>query len=138
MSGEVRAQGPSGVEVGIQGLTLLQRPEWWGGALAGAYRPGGKARISLTLGAGRTGGRWSGRGELLAHLLLAPARQSGVGVYGFGGIAGAAGPRDQGFLVLGLGVERAPARYSGWMLEAGVGGGLRLAAGWRWRKFRSP
>jgi hypothetical protein len=138
VSGEARAQGPAGVEAGIQGLILSQRPVWWGGALVGGYRPGGKARLSVTLGAGRTDSRWSARGELLAHLLLSPARRSGAGVYGFGGIAGTAGPRDQGYLVLGLGVERAPALGSGWMLEAGVGGGLRLAAGWRWRRFRAP
>jgi len=134
-----RAQGgPTGVEFGIQGLALLQRAEWWGAAMSGAYRPGGKARLSVTLGAGRTAGDWSGRGELLAHLLLAPARRTGAGLYGFGGIAGTTGPRDQGYLVLGLGLESAPARGSGWMVEAGVGGGLRLAAGWRWRRVRSP
>ncbi|HSB55661.1 MAG TPA: hypothetical protein VLD58_14975, partial [Gemmatimonadales bacterium] len=77
--------------------------------------------------------RLAGRGELLAQFLLSPGRTRGAGLYGLGGVAGQAGRRDRGFLVLGLGLEGAPGGASGWFAEAGVGGGARVAAGWRWR-----
>jgi hypothetical protein len=131
----VQAQADRGYEVGIQGLTLLQDPVWLGGAMYGAWRPGGGVRLGLTIGAGSLDGRFSGRGELLAHFLLSPGRRRGVGLYGIGGIAGVAGPRDQGYLILGLGLEQAPGSRSGWAIEAGVGGGVRVAVGWRWRRL---
>jgi len=131
-------QEPAGLEAGIHGLTLVEDPAWLGGGLYGAYRPGGKARIALAIGAGSLAGRLSGRSELMAHFLLSPGRRSGVGVYGLGGFAGVIGPRDQGYLVMGLGLERAPGAGSGWVVEAGVGGGARLLVGWRWRWLAPP
>ena len=41
-------------------------------------------------------------------------------------------------VVLTLGLEARPAARDGWFVEAGVGGGARLAAGYRWRRFSSP
>ena len=135
---DIEAQEGQGYEVGLHGLTLLENPAWLGGAFYGAWRPGGKARLALTIGAGSIDGRLSGRSELLAQFLLSPGRRSGVGLYGLGGIAGVIGPRDQGYLVLGLGLERAPRAGAGWAIEAGVGGGVRLAVGWRWRWLTPP
>jgi hypothetical protein len=54
-------------------------------------------------------------------------------MYGLGGVAGQVGRGSQGYVVLGLGLERAPGGRSGWALEAGVGGGVRVTVGWRWR-----
>jgi hypothetical protein len=55
-------------------------------------------------------------------------------VYGAGGVAVAGGPVDQGYVVLTLGIEGRPGARSGWFAEAGVGGGVRLALGYRWRR----
>lgn len=132
------AQQLQGYELGFQGLLLLQDPVWSGGALHGAWRPGGGARFSLGLGLGSADGELSGRGELLAHFLLSPERASGVGPYAFGGAAVVTGSRHQGYLVLGLGLEGRPGGRSGWFLEGGVGGGARIAAGWRWRRLARP
>lgn len=132
------AQQVRGYEIGVQGLALVQDPVWAGGGLYAAWRPAGAARFSLSLGAGGVDGKASGRGELLAHFLLSPARQSGVGPYAFGGAAGVSGSRHQGYIVLGLGVESRPGGGSGWFLEGGVGGGARIAAGWRWRRLARP
>jgi hypothetical protein len=41
----------------------------------------------------------------------------------------------QGYMVLGLGVESSPGARSGWALEAGIGGGFRIALGYRWRRL---
>jgi hypothetical protein len=129
------AQEPAGREIGVQGLALLQNPVWVGGGVYGAWRPGGKSRLAATLGLGSADGEVAGRGELLVHFLLSPGRLHGVAVYGLGGIAGVVGRRDQGYLVLGLGLEQAPGAGSGWVVEAGVGGGARILAGWRWRRL---
>jgi hypothetical protein len=56
-------------------------------------------------------------------------------VYGAGGVALAEGPVDQGYVVVTLGIEGRPGGRSGWFAEAGVGGGARLAVGYRWRRF---
>jgi hypothetical protein len=56
-----------------------------------------------------------------------------VGLYGAGGVAVAGGAVDQGYMVVTLGLEARPGARSGWFVEAGVGGGARLAAGYRWR-----
>jgi len=134
----LQAQAVRGYEGGLQGLALLEDPAWLGGAMYGAWRPGGGARLALTIGAGSSDGRLSGRGELLAEFLLSPGRRSGVGFYGLGGVAGVVGPRAQGYLVVGLGLESAPGTGSGWAIEAGVGGGVRVAVGWRWRRLALP
>lgn len=137
-SGPAMAQEPVGTEVGVQGLALLEDPHFVGGGLFGAWRPGGKTRLAFTLGLGTREDQPTGRGELLVHFLLSPGRVQGAGLYGFGGVAGEVGRRDHGALVLGLGLEGAPGRRSGWVVEAGVGGGVRLSGGWRWRWLSPP
>jgi hypothetical protein len=137
-SAECEAQSDRGLEAGVHGLALIQDPAWLGGGVYAAWRPGGKARLALTLNAGSVDQRFSGRGELLAHFVLTPEKTSGAGLYGLGGIAGVTGPRDQGYLVLGLGLERSPGGASGWAIEAGVGGGARISVGWRRRWLGQP
>jgi hypothetical protein len=132
------AQEPRGVEAGLAAVATLADHDYAGGGLALGVRPGGGARIGLTLLAGALDQRFAARGELTGQLLLSPLRRHGIGVYGLAGVAAVVGPRDEGVLVLGIGVEAAPAGRSGWYLEAGVGGGVRIAGGWRWRWLRPP
>jgi hypothetical protein len=131
--GLASAQEPHGIEAGAEALVTLADPTFAGGGVSLGVRPGGSVRVVLNLLAGGQRERLAGRGELLGQLMLTPARRRGVGVYGVAGIAGQLGQRDAGWLVLGLGLEQAPAERSGWHLEAGIGGGVRLAAGWRHR-----
>lgn len=105
-------------------------------AVIGPYaglRTSERTRVSLDLGAGISGREAAWRGELLAHFLLDPNGQRRAGLYGAGGIAAAGGGADQGYLVLTLGLEARPGARAGWFVEAGVGGGVRLAAGFRRR-----
>jgi len=51
--------------------------------------------------------------------------------------AGAATTHGAGYLTALVGVEDAPGRTAGWYAEVGLGGGVRVAAGWRWRRFPS-
>lgn len=130
------AQEPHGVEAGIEASTALASPAFTGGGVSLGLRPGGATRLVLTLLPGIQRSRVAGRGEFLGQLMLAPGKTHGVGFYGLAGIAGQVGRRDSGWLVLGLGMERAPAAKSGWHIEAGIGGGMRIAVGWRWRWLR--
>ena len=129
--------GPAGaqttLEAGGQVLVTTADPALAVGGLYGAFRASDRLRIAATVGIGVSSGRAAGRGELLAHFLLSPDARERPGVYVGGGIAGVTGAVDQGYVVALIGVEAKPGAVSGWAVEAGVGGGLRLAAGWRWR-----
>jgi hypothetical protein len=131
------AQAQLAREVGVELVATASDPALGAGMLYGAVRTSRRMRISAAAGAGASDGRAAFRGELLAHFLLSPRRRTGAGFYGAGGIAGVAGPVDQGYLVLTLGLEARPAARAGWFVEAGVGGGARLALGYRWRRFRA-
>jgi hypothetical protein len=124
-------------EFGVMGIATASDPALVVGGGYGAIRTSQRTRISAGLGAGVSDGRAAWRGELLAHFLLNPTRRQGVGIYGAGGVAAVRGPVDQGYLVLTLGLEARPGGRSGWFVEAGVGGGARLAAGVRWRRWPS-
>jgi hypothetical protein len=122
-------------EFGVMGIATASDPALVVGGGYGAIRTSQRTRISAGLGAGVSDGRAAWRGELLAHFLLNPTRRRGVGIYGAGGVAVVGGPVGQGYLVLTLGLEARPGGRSGWFVEAGVGGGARLAAGVRWRRW---
>lgn len=122
------------LEAGGQALVTTADPALVTGGLYGAVRASSRMRLAATAGLGVSDGRAAGRGELLAHFLLSPAAKSGTGVYFGGGVAGVVGAVDQGYVVALVGLEAAPGGRSGWAIEAGVGGGVRLTAGWRWRR----
>ena len=121
-------------EIGLQATATASDPALVIGGVYAALRTSLRTRVSVAAGAGVSGGEAAWRGELLAHFLLNPDRQRGAGVYGAGGLAVVGGPVDEGYLVLTLGLEARPGGRSGWFVEGGVGGGARLAAGYRWRK----
>lgn len=136
MGGALRANAQQAREAGLQALVALSDPTL---AVAGAYgaiRTSERTRIAVTLGAGVLDNRFTARGELLGHFLLTPRSVRGPGVYGGGGIAAVSGAVDEGYVVLLLGIEARPGERSGWALEVGVGGGVRLTGGYRWRWFR--
>lgn len=135
----LRAQEPLGHEVGIGAIGTVASRSFIGGGVSFGLRPGGRVRVVAQVAPGvRSDGVFAVRGELLTHFMLAPGRARGVGFYGIGGIAGITGGGSGGYLVLGVGLESNPAGASGWLLEAGVGGGARLAVGWRHRSLHWP
>jgi hypothetical protein len=122
-------------ELGIQVIGTFSDPAL---AVAGGYaalRASARTRISASLNAGVSDGEWAGRGELLGHFLLTPGERRRPGFYVAAGIAGVIGTVRRGYLVLTTGVETRPGTESGWALEMGVGGGFRVALGYRWRRF---
>ncbi|MGH7528322.1 MAG: hypothetical protein ACREMX_16635 [Gemmatimonadales bacterium] len=122
-------------ELGIQATLTASDPVLGVAGLYGALRPSQRTRISAAAGAGGSDGEAAWRGELLLHFLLNPAAQGRPGAYLAGGIAAVGGPVERGYLVVTLGFEANPGSASGWFVEAGVGGGARLAGGYRWRWF---
>jgi hypothetical protein len=120
-------------EIGLQATATASDPALVIGGLSAGLRTSRRTRVSMAAGVGASGGDAAWRGELLAHFLLSPDRRRGAGFYGAGGLAVVGGPVDEGYLVLALGVEGRPGGQSGWFVEGGVGGGARVAAGYRWR-----
>jgi len=121
------------MEAGLQGLVAISDSTLVGGGPVLAIRPTSSTRIALAAAFGSAGGVFATRLELLGHFLLDPARRRGVGTYGIGGVAWVHDRADHGYLVVGVGAEWSPGGPRGWFAEAGVGGGWRLTAGYRWR-----
>lgn len=134
VTGPLAAQQSEVREFGVQGTVLATDPAMVLGGVYGAVRTSRRTRLAVTASAGATGGAFAWRGELLAHFLLNPRSTRRPGMYGGGGVAlaGSAGA-SRGYVVVLLGVEGRPGARSGWFIEAGLGGGFRAAAGWRWR-----
>lgn len=122
-------------EFGVEGFALLRDSSLVGGAVYGGLRVSHRMRVGLTGALGGGEGGLGARGELAGHFLLNPGLKHGVGLYGGGGLALEWQDDTRGYLELILGAETNPGSASGWMLEAGFGGGVRLALGWRARWF---
>ena len=125
-------------EVGLGAIGTLSDPALAVGGVYAALRTSSRTRLSGSLGAGGSGGEFAWRGELLGHFLFSPEERRKAGVYFAGGLALVDGPVQRGYLVLTLGLEARPRARSGWAVEAGVGGGVRLGVGYRCRWFPLP
>ena len=116
----------------VHGLAAVADATFVGGGVGGAVRIARRMELAATLTAGAIDEQVAGRGEVLAVFLLNPFQRRGVALYGGGGVAvtGTEDALDERMVVL-LGMRRAGAARAGWFLEAGAGGGVRLAAGVR-------
>lgn len=135
-AGAPPAMAQLGSEVGLQAIVAASDP---GIVVAGGYgalRTSARTRVSATFAAGVSEGELAARAELLGHFLLSPGQPRGAGFYLAGGVAAVDGPVSRGYLVLTLGLDQRPAATSGWSAELGVGGGVRVALGYRWRSLR--
>lgn len=123
-------------EFGVSAVQLEEdRGSFTSVGLSAALRPTSRARIAAYAGLGRTStDETVGRVEGVAHLLLASGRRTGVGWYAGGGIGADISDHADTWLIGLVGAEGGPGARSGWALEAGVGGGWRFSAGWRWRR----
>jgi hypothetical protein len=120
-------------EIGVQSIAAFSTPAAIVAGGYGAWRGSERTRISGSAGLGVANNRFAWRAEALAHFLFSPNETRRPGFYLSGGIAAAGGTATQAYLVATLGLEQRPRARTGWALEAGVGGGIRLAAGYRWR-----
>lgn len=123
-------------ELGLEAVATAAEPAVYTAGITGSLRPTDRTRIAAYVGGGVTGdGDGAGRVEVVGHFLLNP-RSTRAGFYAGGGLAGVFFSGDaNGYLVLLVGVEGSPGGKGGWFAEAGIGGGARVAAGYRWRKL---
>lgn len=131
------AQRPAATELSVGAAGAVATRDFWGGELGIARGTRGPTRLAATVAAGTSGGAAAVRFAIMGQLSLAPAARDGTGPYAGLGLSflGARGGRGAGYLCAVLGLEAAPGRGSGWYAEAGLGGGVRVAAGWRWRRL---
>lgn len=123
-------------ELGIQAVATASDPALAAAGLYAGVRTSTRTRLSAWAGAGISSDDMAFRGELLGHFLLSPNQLAGTGFYVGGGVAAVAGAVGRGYLVLTAGVEDRPGAGSGWAAELGIGGGVRVALGYRWRRLR--
>lgn len=135
--------GLTATEISVGGVAALARHAYWGAGAGVGRRVSGQTRVALAGSVGgwnRGGGGGSGaalRLEATGQFLVSPALRTGPGIYGGAGVAwqGGSDRYGTGYLMALVGVEGGPGRPSAWYVELGLGGGVRLAAGWRWRHF---
>ena len=136
------AQGEGGGvrETQVWGMAAWSRPAFYGAGLGLGWRDAQRDRIAPAVAFGTFGdGRFGARADLAYQFLLDPAKQTGSAVYGGGGISAVVRRgRVTPYVLLVLGIEHAPGGRGGTFLELGVGGGARLAIGYRWRKQSAP
>ncbi len=133
-----RAQSRS--ELQVWALAAASKPAFYGAGLGIAFRDEDRLRFALAAAPGGYGnGAFGARADATLQFLLDPTRPSGAAIYGGGGLSLAA---RQGhatpYLLLVLGIEHAPGGPRGAFAEVGVGGGVRVAIGYRWRKRNAP
>ena len=111
--------------------TVAPAPESFVGGGAGfLVRARSRLGLGLTAALGVRDGNLAGRGEALVSFILDPVSRRGVAPYGAGGVAVVSDRVGTGeYVVATLGLAGRPGRRTGWFVEAGIGGGLRLAAG---------
>jgi hypothetical protein len=127
-------QGP---ELAAAATVILARRTFWGSELGLAKRAGGQGRLAVTAAGGSYEHALGVRCEATAQFLLSPGERSGAGPYAGLGLAfvGGEGARGASYLTALVGVESAPAARAGWYGELGLGGGVRVAVGRRFRHF---
>ena len=124
----------------VWAVAVASRPAFYGAGFGLAWRDSQRDRLAPALALGASGdGHFGARVDLSYQFLLDPVKRSGAAIYGGGGLTAAvARGRVAPYLLLVLGVENAPGGGRGSFLEIGVGGGVRLSAGYRWRKHDAP
>ena len=132
---------PALLSSGMSPVMAQGRLEWRGDAILAArsavhagggvlFPIGTYVRSGIVIGAGESETRLSYRAEFMNLFHLDPFRESGRGVYGGGGVSfrhDEAGNRNITVLLALIGVELPLQHGYAPALEAGLGGGVRLA-----------
>jgi len=123
----------------IQTVAITARAWFAGGGIGWGWR--GKGRLGATVSS--SVGSWSGdvgvRTEATTLFSLDPGKRRGLSLYGGGGVAWVVSAAEsEGYILLLVGIESAPASRRGWFAEVGVGGGLRGSIGVRLRRRSGP
>ena len=131
--GALAAQGVR--EFGLQATGAIAQESFVGGGVVAAWRPSSRSRLALAASPGTAGGAFALRAGGSLQFLLDPFTARRLGIYAGAGLAAETGRRSDGYLLLLIGMESRPGGPSGWTVDVGVGGGVRISVGWRWRGF---
>ena len=139
VAGSVRAQAPRATEIAAGATVVLAHRGFWGPEVGMARRSGGQGRLTFGAACGSYERALGVRLGANAQFLLRPGERSGIGPYGGLGLAfvGSEGARGAGYITALLGVDQGPGAGAGWYAELGLGGGVQLALGRRFRRFSS-
>lgn len=124
-------------EVSAGVITAISARVFGGAAVGLGRRLDNQTRVSGLVAAGMVGAAAAARVEGTAQIIVNPSGRGGAGLYAGAGVAwqGARGMRGGGYITAIVGLESAPGARRGWHAEIGLGGGVRLALGLRWRRF---
>jgi len=130
-------QALTATELGVGALATWARRDFYGGGVELALRPSSDGRIAFSVAGGSVDRHAGMRVEATAQFLVLPSAKTGVSPYAGVGIGYVGSPayRGTGVLVVLVGCESAAGRRRGWFGELGLGDGVRLRVGWRWRRF---
>lgn len=133
----VHGQALKATEIGAGATVVLAHRTFWGPELRVARRTTGQGRLALALACGDYESALGVRLEGTAQFMLRPAERTGAGPYAGLGLTfvGAEGTSGATYLTTLLGYDQRPGARSGWYAEVGLGGGVRLAVGRRFRRF---
>jgi hypothetical protein len=108
---------------------------FFGGGLGLGYRTDGRMRLDILASVGDRADRIAFRPEAVLSFHLNPYKREGVSPYAAAGVAFVINQgNNEQYLLASLGLEWRPGRNWGWFLEAGFGGGVRIAGGVQLRK----
>jgi hypothetical protein len=121
----------------VGALATWARRDFYGAGIEVALRPSTDGRVAMSAAGGSIDGHAGMRVEATAQFLVLPSAKTGVSPFAGVGMAyvGSRTYRGAAVLVVLLGCESAPGRRRGWFGEIGLGDGVRLRVGWRWRHF---
>ena len=131
------AQGPAVTELDVGAIATWARRDFFGLSIGVARRPSGQGRAALSVAGGIQDDAAALRIELTGQFLVLPGARTGVSPYAGLGVAylGARHYRGMGAIVALVGIEAPEGRRHGWFAELGLGSGVRLRAGFRWRRL---
>ncbi|MHB1329630.1 MAG: hypothetical protein ACYC2K_15640, partial [Gemmatimonadales bacterium] len=118
--------------VGADLIGLASDPAFGGGGLMLGVRTSRELTLVGRALAGRQGGGLVGRGEVAVEFRFLERSARRPVPYLSVGVAGATGPRPGPFLLGAVGLDIPAARRGHWLVEGGVGGGVRAALGYRY------
>lgn len=132
-----RAQGPAATEFDAGGTATWARRDFYGLSIGAARRPGGQGRAAVSLAGGMLDDAAAVRIEATGQFLVLPGARTGVSPYvGLGVVyQGARQYRGMGAIVALVGLEAPEGRRHGWFAELGLGSGVRVRGGYRWRRL---
>jgi hypothetical protein len=130
-------QSLTATELSAAAFAALSARDFFGLAGGVSRRLDSQTRVAALAAAGSLEGGGAFRLEGTFQLIVNPSGRGGAGLYAGTGVAwqGGRGTAGRGWITALLGLEGAPGARRGWFAEVGLGGGVRLVLGLRWRRF---